>query len=212
MKVLVVNAGSSSVKAQLMETETGDVFASAYCERVGISGSFMTYKRTFIINYLDQIYYEVENVENKHFWKILSLKIINSLINFLLIIVLLIFNPGYRFHDLELFVILISVLPAAHSFFNVFEIRRKIEKRIDSYDVDGYTSSLKTYVWNIFYSSLLFLLVVYDFKYYWFLIIFMIILPLIAAIESILVNKKFSEYKLLYYNQAEDKHRELFKK
>ena len=44
MKVLVVNAGSSSVKAQLMETETGDVFASAYCERVGISGSFMTYK------------------------------------------------------------------------------------------------------------------------------------------------------------------------
>ena len=44
MKVLVVNAGSSSVKAQLMETETAEVFASAYCERVGISGSFMTYK------------------------------------------------------------------------------------------------------------------------------------------------------------------------
>ena len=35
MKVLVVNAGSSSVKAQLMETETAEVFASAYCERVG---------------------------------------------------------------------------------------------------------------------------------------------------------------------------------
>ena len=45
MKVLVVNAGSSSLKAQLMETETGDVFASAYCERVGIAGSFMTYKK-----------------------------------------------------------------------------------------------------------------------------------------------------------------------
>lgn len=45
MKVLVVNAGSSSVKAQLMETETGEVFASAYCERVGINGSFMTYKK-----------------------------------------------------------------------------------------------------------------------------------------------------------------------
>ena len=45
MKVLVVNAGSSSVKAQLMETETGEVFASAYCERVGINDSFMTYKK-----------------------------------------------------------------------------------------------------------------------------------------------------------------------
>ena len=44
MKVLVVNAGSSSLKAQLMETETAEVFANAYCERVGINGSFMTYK------------------------------------------------------------------------------------------------------------------------------------------------------------------------
>ena len=44
MKVLVVNAGSSSLKAQLMETEDGSVFANAYCERVGLDGAFMTYK------------------------------------------------------------------------------------------------------------------------------------------------------------------------
>lgn len=46
MKVLVVNAGSSSLKAQLMETETGEVFAKAYCQRIGINGSFMEYKTT----------------------------------------------------------------------------------------------------------------------------------------------------------------------
>ena len=45
MLVLVVNAGSSSLKAQLMETENGSSLASAYCERVGINGSFMTYKK-----------------------------------------------------------------------------------------------------------------------------------------------------------------------
>lgn len=44
MKVLVVNAGSSSLKAQLMETADGKVFANAYCERIGLEGSFMTYK------------------------------------------------------------------------------------------------------------------------------------------------------------------------
>lgn len=44
MKVLVVNAGSSSLKAQLMETSTGEVFAKAYCQRIGINGSFMEYK------------------------------------------------------------------------------------------------------------------------------------------------------------------------
>lgn len=43
MKVLVVNSGSSSLKAQLMETRGGKVFAKAYCERIGLDGSFMTY-------------------------------------------------------------------------------------------------------------------------------------------------------------------------
>lgn len=44
MKVLVVNAGSSTLKAQLMETKNGKVFCSANCERIGIDKSFMTYK------------------------------------------------------------------------------------------------------------------------------------------------------------------------
>ncbi len=46
MKVLVVNAGSSSVKAQLMESTTGEVFAKFYCQKIGLNGSFMDYKTT----------------------------------------------------------------------------------------------------------------------------------------------------------------------
>lgn len=46
MKVLVVNSGSSSLKVQLMETNNGKVFANAYCERIGLTGSFMTFKTT----------------------------------------------------------------------------------------------------------------------------------------------------------------------
>ena len=38
MKFLVVNAGSSSLKYQLFETETGDVLAKGICERIGIDG------------------------------------------------------------------------------------------------------------------------------------------------------------------------------
>ncbi len=44
MKVLVVNSGSSSLKAQLVETDNGKVIAKVYCERIGLSGSFMEYK------------------------------------------------------------------------------------------------------------------------------------------------------------------------
>lgn len=54
MKVLVVNAGSSSLKALLMETDNAEVFASAYCERVGIDGSFMTYKKNGVKTVVNQ--------------------------------------------------------------------------------------------------------------------------------------------------------------
>ena len=43
MNVLVINAGSSSLKYQLLNPETGDVLAKGLCERIGIDGKF-TYK------------------------------------------------------------------------------------------------------------------------------------------------------------------------
>ena len=38
MKVLVINAGSSSLKYQLMDPDTNEVFAKGLCERIGIDG------------------------------------------------------------------------------------------------------------------------------------------------------------------------------
>ena len=43
MNVLVINAGSSSLKYQLMDPDTGVVLAKGLCERIGIDGKF-TYK------------------------------------------------------------------------------------------------------------------------------------------------------------------------
>ena len=43
MNVLVINAGSSSLKYQLMNPETGAVLAKGLCERIGIDGK-LTYK------------------------------------------------------------------------------------------------------------------------------------------------------------------------
>ena len=44
MKILVVNAGSSSLKYQLFDMESGDVLAKGNCERIGIDG-VITHKR-----------------------------------------------------------------------------------------------------------------------------------------------------------------------
>ena len=38
MNILVINAGSSSLKYQLMNPETGEVFAKGLCERIYIDG------------------------------------------------------------------------------------------------------------------------------------------------------------------------------
>lgn len=45
MKVLVINAGSSSLKYQLIDVDNGNVIAKGLCERIGIGGSMLTYKR-----------------------------------------------------------------------------------------------------------------------------------------------------------------------
>ena len=44
MKVLVVNAGSSSLKYQLFDTESKSVLAKGNCERIGIEGSRIIHK------------------------------------------------------------------------------------------------------------------------------------------------------------------------
>ena len=44
MKILVINAGSSSLKYQLIDIEKETVLAKGLCERVGINGSKLTHK------------------------------------------------------------------------------------------------------------------------------------------------------------------------
>ncbi len=46
MKVLVINAGSSSLKYQLIDTDNNDLIAKGLCERIGIEGSCLTHKPT----------------------------------------------------------------------------------------------------------------------------------------------------------------------
>lgn len=44
MKILVINAGSSSLKYQLIDMSDESVIAKGLCERIGIDGSVLTHK------------------------------------------------------------------------------------------------------------------------------------------------------------------------
>ncbi len=54
MKILVINAGSSSLKYQLFDMDTGNVLAKGNCERIGAGGT-ITHKRPNRENYSAQV-------------------------------------------------------------------------------------------------------------------------------------------------------------
>lgn len=53
MNVLVVNAGSSSLKYQLLNTQTREAFAKGNCERIGIDGSFIGHEENGVKDKLE---------------------------------------------------------------------------------------------------------------------------------------------------------------
>ena len=44
MKILVINAGSSSLKAQLIDSQTSKMYAKCTCERIGLDNSFIKFE------------------------------------------------------------------------------------------------------------------------------------------------------------------------
>ncbi len=60
MKILVLNAGSSSLKYQLFNMESGQVLAKGNCERIG-AGGIVTYKKTNAEPYFEET--DLENHE-----------------------------------------------------------------------------------------------------------------------------------------------------
>ena len=57
MKILVINCGSSSLKYQLIETETGSDIAKGLVERIGLPGAVLTHRRgeeKFVIDHEKQ--------------------------------------------------------------------------------------------------------------------------------------------------------------
>ncbi len=45
MKIIVLNCGSSSIKYQLFDMDTGEVLAKGAVEKIGLHGSFIKHER-----------------------------------------------------------------------------------------------------------------------------------------------------------------------
>ena len=65
MKVLVVNAGSSSLKYQLLDTESSKVLVKGNCERIGIDGSRIIHKTSGKEQYVKETALENHSIAMK---------------------------------------------------------------------------------------------------------------------------------------------------
>ena len=68
MNILVVNAGSSSLKYQLIDTDTNVVSAKGICERIGGEGSVIQHKQLIkdIVDKVDNALIAAEIIRHKY--------------------------------------------------------------------------------------------------------------------------------------------------
>lgn len=166
---------------------------------------FIGHKKKIICNYLDDVYFMIEDVNNKykHYIKI---NIITSLI-FNFIIFFLTFYLDEFFNGSILFLIASNFLLNYIALFCSLHYLKKpffskIRKDDDGYDL--YIFILLSMVVSaqvlVFGLCVLF----YGFKYSVYYIIASLIIFILSMINFILVSKKYSEYKLVYdeYNKG----------
>ena len=166
-------------------------------------------EKTYIINYLDDIYYEIKEENNNKLNLMRILRLISISIVFILSCILC-------FIDVEkalvtpLLMYLISTLIAMTIGLICFfaYIPKKFKKKIYQNEIKGYYASLvyliAISVTNVFATNLFSLN-----RNYWYITLISIISMIIASNEFVITSKKYNEYKLMYeeFNQKE---RELF--
>lgn len=87
MKVLVINAGSSSLKYQVFDMDNENVIAKGNCEKIGINGSFIKYKahgveKVFegnLANHTEALAKVLEILQNKEYGVVKSLDEIDAI-------------------------------------------------------------------------------------------------------------------------------------
>lgn len=168
-------------------------------------------EKTYIINYLDDIYYEIKDENNNKLNLLQILRFFSIIIVFIPCFILTFTGVDNEFiSSLSMYSIstLITMVIGIVCLF-VF-IPKKFKKKIYQNEIKGYYASLvyliSISITNVFATNLFSIN-----KNFWYIIMSAIISMIIASIEFVITSKKYNEYNLMYeeYNQKE---RELFPK
>ena len=167
--------------------------------------------KMYSINYLDDVYYQIKDTQNQYIKYIRIIRIVKIMISFILLILLIPFKSvSSNSINIRSILVLMLFIYSIVSLITYLYKQKELKKKIYASELDGYYIGLFNFYLSLVCSVFLIGMLCEDIKSNWFYLIFMIIIPMISFIEFRLISKKYSEYKLVYYNQKDNEVRELF--
>ena len=167
-------------------------------------------KKTFIINYLDDIYYYRENPKNSNFKIMLIMHLLSGLLIF---IVMCLFALLYKDNNDTLTAInmCVSLFGLPINIITYLGVNKRYSKVMYHNEIIGYKLSL----FNLFACLTIFFFSLLQFSICisnsWHIVIISIIPLILAVFEFKLTCKNYSQYRLVYQNDG-GKREELFSK
>lgn len=163
-------------------------------------------KKTFSINYLDDIYYQIKNEKNQYYEASSFMRCIEVLmVLFAMILTLSPTNISSSNSDIVILFGIFSFISFCISGFSMlFYKDKKLKKKIYDNEIDGYISKLV----NLYNYSILIVIVSSllstDFKNFWYIGLLCFIAFVLSIIEFILISKKYNEYEMVYERFKEE--------
>lgn len=163
-------------------------------------------EKTYMINYLDDVYYKSKNEKNKHYDACFIMHLLAILL-ICICLILILFDKFYidYFPDyLILFIIVGFIIMIISTVTLIFYSEKKMKKKIYQYEIKGYTSKLVNVVAIAVFTVFGIALINLNINKCWYIALMTIFALMLSIVEFVLTSKKYSEYTLVYQKYGED--------
>lgn len=163
-------------------------------------------EKTYMINYLDDVYYKMKDEKNKYY----DICFITHTVSILLIcssLLLLICDDYYIESHVDysiLFIITGFIILIFSCVILFFYSEKKMKKKIYQHEIKGYKAKLNNVVANAVFTVFAIGLTCLNLNKCWYIGLMAIISLILSVIGFILTSKKYSEYTLVYQKYGED--------
>lgn len=159
-----------------------------------------SFTKTFIVDYLDDIYYKIDKSKNQYFLINIILHLFS--LGFTILTFILLFNKDLlEEKNLRTVMVFFMITIAIYLLVNLYTFiahHRKIKEEIYDNEIFPYCCFLAN-----FYASLLPLSISVCFLYqyfnaFWYICLILLVNSILAFIEFLLISRKYSEYRIVY--------------